>query len=185
VPPPQDAPNPDNMSSTNPVFEFTRLGVRVPAVVISPWIDPLTIDSTRYEHASIATTARKLFLGESWQTKFLNKRDQAANSFDRNLTRDTPRTDVVNFFAPQHAPTLARARDPQQAAVRIAQHAALPLSELQRTLVAQTHFVNQTLHPDAKSTTPPHVIQTERDAAAFHNEVMSQVLPPKVQVGRA
>jgi phospholipase C len=173
------------MHSKNPVFEFTRLGVRVPAVVISPWIEPLTIDSTQYEHASIAATARKLFVGDSWKTKFLNKRDQAANPFDGTLTRDTPRTDVVNFIAPRNAPTLARARDPEAVNARIAQHAALPLSELQRTLVAQTHFVNQTLHPDSKSTTTPHLIQTERDAAAFHTEVMSQVLPPKVQVGRA
>jgi phospholipase C len=184
VPPPQDAPNPDNMNSKNLPFEFTRLGVRVPAVVISPWIEPLTIDSTQYEHASIAAMARKLFLGESWKTKFLNNRDLAANPFDGTLTRDTPRTDVVNFVAPQNAPTLARARDPQAVNARIAQHAALPLSELQRTLVAQTHFVNQTLHPDAKSTIPAHAVQTERDAAAFHQEVMSQVLPPKVQVGR-
>jgi phospholipase C len=188
VPPPQDAPNPDNMNSKNLVFDFTRLGVRVPAVVISPWIEPLTIDSTRYEHASIAATARKLFLGDGWKTKFLNSRDVAANPFDGSLTRDTPRTDVVNFVAPQNAHILARARDPQAVNARIAQHAALPLSELQRTLVAQTNFVNQTLHPDAKSTIPTHAVQTERDAAAFHKEVMSQVLPPvappKVEAGR-
>ena len=84
------------MSSTNPPFEFTRLGIRVPAVVISPWIEPLTIDSTWYEHASIAATARKLFLGDGWKTKFLNKRDQAANPFDGKLTRDTPPGAVVN-----------------------------------------------------------------------------------------
>jgi hypothetical protein len=111
-----------------------------------------------------------------------------ANAFDGNLTRDTPRTDVITFNAPPKVAALARARDPQQVAARIAQHASLPLSELQQTLVAQMHFVNQTLHPDSKTTTPPHTIQTERDAAAFHREVINQVLPPvappKVQVGR-
>jgi phospholipase C len=180
VTPPQDAPNPDGINCTNPPFDFTRLGIRVPAVVISPWIDPLTIDSTRYEHASIAATARRLFLGDAWQTKFLNKRDQAANTFERNLTRDTARTDIPDFHKPVNAVALARML-PDQVATRTSQHAALPLSELQKTLVAQTNFVNQTLHPDAQSDIDPATIQTERDAAAFHNDVMSQVLPPKAK----
>lgn len=181
VPPPQDAPNPDGMNSTNPPFNFTRLGVRVPAVVISPWIDPLFIDSTRYEHSSVAATVRKLFLGAAWQARFLNKRDQGANTFDTALTRDTPRTDVVSFDSARNAEALARARDQQQVAARIAQHARLPLSGMQQTLVAQAHFVNQTLHPDLQSDTHPAEIATERDAAAFHSEVLSQVLPSKAQ----
>jgi phospholipase C len=181
VTPPQDAPNPDGINCTNPPFDFTRLGIRVPAVVISPWIDPLTIDSTRYEHASIAATARRMFLGDAWQTKFLNKRDQAANTFERNLTRDTARTDIPDFHKPVNVAALARARDPQMIAARAAQQATLPLSDLQKTLVAQTDFVNQTLHPDAQSDIDPATIQTERDAAAFHSDVMSQVLPPKAK----
>jgi phospholipase C len=181
VPPPQDAPNPDNQNCQNPFFDFTRLGIRVPAVVISPWIDPLTIDSTRYEHASIAATARRLFLGDAWQTKFLNQRDLAANTFERNLTRDTARQDIPNFHTPVNVAALARARDPGQIAARAAQQAAQPLSDLQKTLVAQTDFVNQTLHPDVQSDTDPDDIKTEGQAAAFHNEVMSQVLPPKAK----
>lgn len=184
VPPPEDAVNPDGLNCITPAFDFTRLGIRVPAVVVSPWIEPGTIDSTRYEHSSIAATARKLFLGDSWRVKFLNLRDQAANPFDGKLTRDTPRTDVVNFEAPQKMAALARARDPLQVEARTAQHASLPLSELQQTLVDQAHFVNQTLHPNLKSANTPDNIAAERDAAAFHSEVTSQVLAPKVQTGR-
>lgn len=175
--PPPNAPNPDGINCANPPFDFTRLGVRVPAVVISPWVAPC-IDSTSYEHSSIAATARKLFLGGSWQTKFLNNRDKAANTFEANLTLDAPRTDVVNFDKPSNAAALARARNPQAVAARTAQQAALPLSDLQQTTVMQSHFVNLTLHPDVQSGTQPSDITTERQAAAFHAEVMPQVIDP-------
>lgn len=181
VPPPSGVPNPDDQNSTDPPFDFTRLGVRVPAVVISPWIDPLTIDSTQYDHTSIAATARKLFLGADWQQKFLTKRDQAANTFDGLLTRDTARQDTPDFHQPPNLEALARARDPQFIAQRAAQQAALPLSELQMAMVQQTHAINQTLPPSQQSSTRPEDIQTQGQAAAFHNEVMSQVLAPQAQ----
>jgi len=148
----------------------------VPAVVISPWIDQLTIDSTQYEHSSIAATARKLFLGDAWQSKFLNNRDKAANTFDRSLTRDTPRNDVVDFNHPLHAAALARSQDVSAVAARTAKNASLPLSDLQKAAVMQTHFVNLTLPPEQQSDTQPHEISTEREAAAFHKEVTNQVV---------
>ena len=178
VSPPQDAPNPDGKNSTNPPFDFKTLGVRVPAVVISPWIPQLTIDSTRYDHASIASTARKLFLGNAWQTKFLNNRDKVANTFDRNLTLDTPRTDVVNFDKPINTAALARAQHPQAIAGRASQQSSKPLSGLQQAGVVQAQFVNLTLHPDSQSTIDPNNIKTQGQAAAFHNEVLPSVVDP-------
>lgn len=183
VPPPQNVPNPDGKNSTDPAFDFARFGVRVPAVVISPWIDAVTIDPTIYDHSSIAATARKLFLGQGWQNKFLNNRDKAANTFDTLLTRDKPRTDVVKFDKPLNVAALARASHPVAVASRVAQHADLPLSELQRTTVVQSHFVNMTLHPDVQSGIQPQDITTEREAAAFHQEVMAQILPQKAEAG--
>lgn len=38
VPPPTGVPNPDGLNSTDDPFDFTRLGVRVPFVVVSPWV---------------------------------------------------------------------------------------------------------------------------------------------------
>jgi phospholipase C len=173
VPPPQDAPNPDGINSTNPPFDFKTLGVRVPAVIISPWIDP-TIDSTRYDHSSIIATARKLFLGDQWQSKFLTSRDKAANTFDHNLDRDTPRTDQVDFDDPLHSAALARARNQAAIAARAQQQAPRPLSELQQAGVMQAHFVNLMRDPDSQTTIPD--IQTQAQAAAFHAEVKDQIL---------
>src|SRR5581483_7048287 len=167
-------------NSLNPPFDFMRLGLRVPAIVVSPWIPAGTIDHTQYDHASIAATARKLFLGSEWQTKFLTARDQIANAFDWNLSLNAPRTDQVDFNQPHKAAAMARAANPAGIQGRIAKHAGLPLSDLQQTLVAQSHFVNQHgLPPDRGSDLTPSDIHTEAQASAFHAEVTASVLGAK------
>jgi phospholipase C len=80
-----------------PPFDFKRLGVRVPAVIISPYIEARTIDHMVYDHTSVIATARKLFLGNAAQTNFLTQRDRNANTFEHLLTRKTPRTDAFRF----------------------------------------------------------------------------------------
>nr|BAK03111.1 predicted protein [Hordeum vulgare subsp. vulgare] len=91
-------PSPDGIVSRAPyLFNFDRLGVRVPAFFISPWIDPGTLVHTpsgpqptsQFEHSSIPATLKKLFNLNT----FLTKRDAWAGTFDTVLTRDTPRTD--------------------------------------------------------------------------------------------
>jgi phospholipase C len=72
-------------------FNFRMLGVRVPGVVISPWIEPGTVDPTVYDHTSVVATLRKLFPLKSDR---LTDRDFAANPFDHLVeARTSPRTD--------------------------------------------------------------------------------------------
>jgi phospholipase C len=85
--------------STDPPFDFTRLGVRVPAVLVSPFIDP-TIVHTQFDHCSIVSTVRKLFCDATHQTPF-NWRETAAATFDTVLNRTTARAGSVTFPAPQ------------------------------------------------------------------------------------
>ena len=61
VSPPADVPNPDGKTSDEPPFDFTRLGVRVPALLVSPWLEKGRIDSNHYEHASVARTVKEIF----------------------------------------------------------------------------------------------------------------------------
>jgi phospholipase C len=42
-------------------FDFTSLGVRVPAVIVSPLVPPAVVDHAVYEHASVPATLRALF----------------------------------------------------------------------------------------------------------------------------
>ena len=73
-------------------FKFDRLGVRVPSILISPWIDKGIIDDTQYDHTSIIKTLRTLFAPESSP---LTNRDKEANHVLSKLSRKSPRRDTV------------------------------------------------------------------------------------------
>jgi hypothetical protein len=70
-------------------FQFDLLGVRVPAVVVSPWIARGTVDSTVYDHSSVIATLAKRF-----GFRPLTNRDGNANTFDALFT-NTLRQDCV------------------------------------------------------------------------------------------
>lgn len=65
VPPPDCPPDqftaPANSTGTGMEFKFDRLGVRVPAVLISPWISKNTVVDRVFDHASIPATVTKFF----------------------------------------------------------------------------------------------------------------------------
>ncbi|KAJ8762701.1 hypothetical protein K2173_012193 [Erythroxylum novogranatense] len=96
--PVNDIPSPDDIVGPSPYyFKFDRLGVRIPAFFISPWIEPGTVLhgpsgpylTSEFEHSSIAATVKKIFNLKD----FLTKRDAWAGTFEGVLTRTTPRTD--------------------------------------------------------------------------------------------
>jgi len=53
-----------NDTGTGMEFKFDRLGVRVPAILISPWIPKGTVVDRVFDHASIPATVTKFFLGD-------------------------------------------------------------------------------------------------------------------------
>jgi phospholipase C len=90
-PPPTVAPG-DVMSDLNNNthgFNFEQLGIRVPAVAISPLIPDNQVDHTIYDHSSLPATVEKLF-----NLSPLTKRDAAANNLTHLLSLGTPRTDA-------------------------------------------------------------------------------------------
>lgn len=62
--PPDKFTAPANSTGTGMEFKFDRLGVRVPAVLISPWIPKNTVVDRVFDHASIPATVTKFFLGD-------------------------------------------------------------------------------------------------------------------------
>ncbi|HEX7216263.1 MAG TPA: alkaline phosphatase family protein [Methylomirabilota bacterium] len=74
VPPPPAIP-PDAASAASEKFRFDRLGVRVPALLISPWVRKGWVDHQVYDHTSLLATVKTLF----GLTEFLTQRDAAAN----------------------------------------------------------------------------------------------------------
>ncbi|PYV81407.1 MAG: hypothetical protein DMG93_15450 [Acidobacteria bacterium] len=58
---------PANSTGTGMEFKFDRLGVRVPAILISAWIPPNTVVDRVFDHASIPATVNKFFIGDDPQ----------------------------------------------------------------------------------------------------------------------
>ena len=92
VPPPSGAVPPDD-SPGEFGFDFTRFGVRVPALLISPLIAPGTVfrvpaGTMPLDHTSVLKTVET-----RWSLPALTRRDAAAPDVGDALTLATPRTD--------------------------------------------------------------------------------------------
>jgi phospholipase C len=152
VPPPQAADDEPDM--------FGRYGVRVPAIIVSPWIEPRTVCHTVFDHTSIIKTILLRFCpqalhppGKRGRAKgglgpqYPGLRVAQANHLGELLTRTTPRS--------------APSRDPlvRQAAARAAQTGTSqprrggqgegdhPLNDLQQRIVAATRELRRRGHP--------------------------------------
>ena len=82
VPPPACTPDgfvaqPSATQTPDP-FHFDRLGVRVPAILVSPWIASGTVINEVFEHASIPATMTDYFIGQYDQR---SPREVVANTF--------------------------------------------------------------------------------------------------------
>jgi phospholipase C len=70
-------------------FQFDQLGVRVPAVVVSPFTARGLVDHTTYDHTSLLATVEHL-----WGLAPLTQRDAAAARFDHLFGLAAPRDDT-------------------------------------------------------------------------------------------
>jgi len=164
MPTPLNVPNPDGIDSTSPVFNFERIGVRIPTVMISPWIDKGSVvhratgpsPSSEYEHSSIPATLKKL-----WNLpNFLTNRDAWAGTFESVFSgRTTPRTDCPQTLP--NPPMLLRHLKPLTGQE--------PLSELQLELVQLAASLNGDI-------TGISQLKTEQDGARFIKQQMSKFL---------
>lgn len=108
VPPPAAVP-PDDASAAGAKFKFDRLGVRVPALLVSPWVRKGRVDHQVYDHTSLLATVKTLFGLPS----FLTRRDARANTLADGNFGDAPRplADTPSNLAalvPAHASGAAR-----------------------------------------------------------------------------
>ena len=148
VPPPEAA---DDDPAT-----FGRYGVRVPAIIVSPWIEPRTVSHTVFDHTSIIKTILLRFCAQALdqpQTaqgkrargglgpQYPGMRVAQASHLGGLLTRTTPR------------PAPARDTLLQQATARAEQAAAEPtsgdhpLNDLQQRILAATRELRRRGHP--------------------------------------
>jgi phospholipase C len=87
-------------------FDFTMLGPRVPAVLVSPLVPRGTVDHRVHDHASVPATLRELFAPSAAP---LTRRDAWSLRFDDVASLGEPRTDLPDLSAQTTPPAeLAR-----------------------------------------------------------------------------
>jgi phospholipase C len=94
-----------NDTGTGMPFAFDRLGVRVPAILVSPWIPAGTVVNRVFDHASIPATVTKFFLGdysprsprETNADVFIEPTSGAVDPARNLLSLDVMRTDCPDF----------------------------------------------------------------------------------------
>jgi phospholipase C len=94
-----------NATGTGMEFKFDRLGVRVPAILVSPWIPKGTVVDRVFDHASIPATATRFFIGdyaprsprETNADVFIEPNGQPADPVRNLLSLTTMRTDCPDF----------------------------------------------------------------------------------------
>jgi phospholipase C len=156
VPPPAAPPPSKNMPNSYPDHDFfyDRLGVRIPTLLISPWIKAGTVISappaaqkpsptSEYDLTSIMATSR-ILLGMN-ESDSLTDRDAWAATFEHAFVELTaPRTDCLMHLPDAPPPSL-------DAHVE----AALPINDLQRDIsFIHAHLAN--VQGDVNHTTSTH-----------------------------
>jgi hypothetical protein len=179
---------PDEFTDAQTGFKFDRLGIRVPAILISPWIpkgrvvpDP-AVDAAPmvFDHASIPATVTARF---GLDTTHRSPREAAAATFLEFLTLDQPRTDYIGF-QPNTFGGAASVDDSRDINVvptmKTPDGAANPDREL--SLLLQDHVkamreVELTLPPDQQTGINVSLIGTEAKASDYVAQVMARLLP--------
>ncbi|MEM5330445.1 alkaline phosphatase family protein [Paraburkholderia sp. JHI2823] len=161
--PPASAVPPDAASDPGDQnFGFDSFGVRVPAVVVSPYIAPGTVfrspAATPFDHTSILATLRD-WLGIAPAEMLASQRVEAAPTLAPLLTLDAPRTDLPAIAVPP-------------ASGFIATDLARPLNDLQKSLVSGTAR-RAGLDPTATLVSTP----TRQHAVDFFHNLLSSPQP--------
>ena len=112
---------------------FGRYGVRIPALIVSPWIEPLTVSHTLFDHTSIIKTILLRFCPDALKKpklhhgllarlkrlghpRYLGERVAHANDLGELLARTEPRPAPDRYALVQDAAARAAAR-PEGAAI--------------------------------------------------------------------
>jgi phospholipase C len=139
-------------------FDFTRYGLRVPTVLVSPLIPAGTVfrappTGPPLDHTSIPAT-----LHHRWSLPALTARDAAAPDIGAVLSLTTPRTDdpLADVIAPTTTPLpetlteqpshLQQVHAALAADLPIPDHPDLAPPSALRTAADYTHFINQRIH---------------------------------------
>jgi phospholipase C len=162
VPPPRTIPSGLEGDSA---FDFKRLGVRVPTVLVSPYIERGTILHDDFEHSSLAATALELLAPN---LKHLTDRDKNANTVSHALALSEPREDT-----PKKIDMKVDDVDLRKTDVDPNTHGGATLSDQQRNQVLAAYMMDLDRPPKQRTIGSPksfatlEEINTEQKAAEY------------------
>ena len=154
VPPPQAPDDEPEM--------FGRYGVRVPAIVVSPWAEPRTVSHTVFDHTSIIKTILLRFCPQALQEQDPAEGRQArlglgpqypglrvarASHLGELLTRTIPRPAPPRDALVQRATARASQAGTDDPGTGQPERRDQPLNDLQRRMLAATHELRRRGHP--------------------------------------
>ena len=169
---PGPAVPPDPMATAP--FNFDRYGVRVPAVIVSPWVKQGTVlrasGPTPFDHTSIIATLRKRF----GMARPLTHRDAVAPDLEVALSLSAPTN-----LGPERIEPLMLDESPQ----RLAAARAVPPNDLQKSLLVLAANLPEGSHPAAVAqartfalarAAPPEAHESVGHAVAFIKQRMDR-----------
>ena len=153
---PPEAPDDDPQT-------FGRYGVRIPALIVSPWVEPGSVSHTLFDHTSISKTILMRFCPEALKEprrhrgpfarlkrvggpRYMGKRVAQANDLGELLTRTTPRPAPRRYALIQDAAARAAART-KGAAIEEDHLTPGPETELQVRVAAANRHLRSRGHP--------------------------------------
>ena len=143
---------------------FGRYGVRIPALIVSPWVEPGSVSKTLFDHTSIMKTILLRFCPEaldepkrhrgrfarlrsSGHPRPLGTRVSQANDLGELLTRTTPRRAADRYELIEDAAARAAVRTEGATIEGEDPLARRPATELQIRLAAATRELRRRGHP--------------------------------------
>ena len=153
---PPEAPDDDPQT-------FGRYGVRIPALIVSPWVEPGSVSHTLFDHTSISKTILMRFCPEALNEpkrgrglfarlkrvggpRHMGTRVAQANDLGELLTRTTPRPAPRRYALIQDAAARAAART-EGAAIEEDPLTPGPETELQVRVAAANRQLRSRGHP--------------------------------------
>jgi len=163
--PPVATPPDDHTSQ----FAFDRYGLRVPAILISPYISAGRIIDTVFDHSSIPAMIKKNF----GLPEYLTKRDAQANTFEAAFDLTIARTDAPRNLGT--APLAAsdewgdQVATPDQLKIKLATGdvSSAPISDHQMSLVELARSMTAVAGDRIALLDHARPMTTEHDAAVY------------------
>jgi phospholipase C len=181
---PPTLPYGDTFRSSVAGFNFDRLGVRVGAIVVSPYVTP-GVSHTLFEHASIPATVTRRFIGPP-ETYAPYRREQGAQTLQHLLVDMAPRMDRPEFARPPRRPRRSESGDDRVIRASLSEPGpphrptfggTRPASSLQIQHVHDVHQLLAFRKPKLARAFDPRCITTQRDVAEFMRTALAALHP--------